>query len=288
MSLCMILIHCAGLRSVSLPAGRQHRPFPKSVCAWLHWLGVTTQVRGQFGASSGSSMLSNIPAGPLDWIRSVSWKQAYPPPTLNHESTQPMVGETARLHSLFISFTSSAPITWLRWINLNNRNKGSLKRPPLSRRAIKPSVQFVPLFLSENSLNGYSFDGVLHRSEKQNPTFVFSSTCCLETLYLQKLRFEKGKWCLKMYFFNLCFCSLLLYFVINNWLSVSLMLSHCIVGRNVLKVDQRNIFMMCFQATEVIILKYHVSWYLMMSRITKWFEMKRSQLFQDYMLRWIQ
>lgn len=52
-----------------------------------------------------------------------------------------VVIETAGLHSLFISFHSSVPITWPRWINLNNRSRGSVKRPPLStQRAIKDTV----------------------------------------------------------------------------------------------------------------------------------------------------
>lgn len=62
-SLCIILIRCAARSSVVLPAGRWHQPFPESACAWLHLLGVTTRVRGQFGASRGSSVLSNITAG---------------------------------------------------------------------------------------------------------------------------------------------------------------------------------------------------------------------------------
>lgn len=141
MSLCMILIRGGARLSGSLPAGRQGQPFPESACAWLHWLGMTTRVRGQFGVTRGSSVLSNKTAGPPDWIRPVSWQQA-PPPTPNHESTRPVVIETAGLHSLFISFNSSVPITWPRWINLNNRNRGALKRSPLStRRAIKHNVQ---------------------------------------------------------------------------------------------------------------------------------------------------
>lgn len=45
-----------------------------------------------------------------------------------------VVIETAGLHSLFISFHSSVPITRPRWINLNNRSRGSVKRPPSSTR----------------------------------------------------------------------------------------------------------------------------------------------------------
>ncbi len=149
-------------RSASRPAGRQHQPFPESACAWLHWLGVTTQVRGQFGVARGSSVLSNKTAGPPDWIRPVSWQQA-PPPTPNHESTRPVVIETAGLHSLFISFNSSVRITWPRWINLNKRNRGSVKRSPLStRRAIKQNVQFA-LFLGENNFNANSLVTILCR-----------------------------------------------------------------------------------------------------------------------------
>lgn len=79
MSLCMILI-CGGARCpVSLAAGRQHQTFPELPSAWLHWLGVTTRVRGQFGVKRGSSVLSNKTAGPEDWIRPVSWQQAAHP-----------------------------------------------------------------------------------------------------------------------------------------------------------------------------------------------------------------
>ena len=155
MSLCMILIHGAAWCSVCVPAGRQHQAFPELACAWLHWLGVTTQVRGQFGVDRGSSVLSNKTAGPQDWIRPVSWQRAPPPhtPTSNHESTSPLVIETAGLHSLFISFYSSVPITWPRWINLNNRNRGSVKHLPLlTHRAIKLNVQSA-LFLGANNLN---------------------------------------------------------------------------------------------------------------------------------------
>lgn len=142
MSLCMILIPGAAWRSVSVPAGRQHQPFPESACAWLHWLGVTSRVRGQFGVTRGSSVLSNKTAGPPDWIRPVSWQQA-PPPYPYHESTRSVVIETAGLHSLFISFNSSVPITWPRRINPNNRNRGSPEHLPLStQRAIKQNVQF--------------------------------------------------------------------------------------------------------------------------------------------------
>lgn len=56
-----------------------NKPFPASACAWLHWLGMTTQVRGQFGVTIGSSVLPNKTAGPPDWIQPVSWQQA--PPT---------------------------------------------------------------------------------------------------------------------------------------------------------------------------------------------------------------
>lgn len=162
MSLCMILTRGGAQRSMSLPAGRQHQPFPDSAFAWLHWLGVTIQVRGQYGVSRGSSVLSNKTAGPPDWIQPVSWQQA-PPPTPNYESTRPVVIDTAGLHSLFISFNSSVPITWPRWINLNNRNRGSVKRPPLStQRAIKHNVQFA-LVLDENNFNAESFVTILCR-----------------------------------------------------------------------------------------------------------------------------
>lgn len=76
MSLCMILIRGSARRSGSLAAGRQQPSFQESACAWLHWLGVTTQVRGQFGVVRGSSVLSNKTAGPPDWIRTVSWQPA--------------------------------------------------------------------------------------------------------------------------------------------------------------------------------------------------------------------
>lgn len=86
-SLCMTLICGAARHSVSETAGRQHRPFPESARAWLPWLGVTTGVRGQFGVTWGSSVLSNKAAGPPDWIRPVSWQRALPP-IPNYESTR--------------------------------------------------------------------------------------------------------------------------------------------------------------------------------------------------------
>lgn len=88
MSLWMILILSAAQFSEAQTAGRQHLPFPESACAWLPWLGVTTEVRGQFRVTWGSSVLSNKAAGPPDWIRPVSWQQALLP-TSNHESTRP-------------------------------------------------------------------------------------------------------------------------------------------------------------------------------------------------------
>lgn len=56
--------------------------------AWLPWLGATTQVRGQFGVTSGSNVLPNKAAGPRDWVRPVSWQRALPP-TPNHGSSHP-------------------------------------------------------------------------------------------------------------------------------------------------------------------------------------------------------
>lgn len=55
--------------------------------AWLPWLGATFQVRGQFGVTLGSNVLSNKAAGPQDWVRPVSWQRALPP-TPNHGSSR--------------------------------------------------------------------------------------------------------------------------------------------------------------------------------------------------------
>ena len=137
-------------------------PLPRVLCAWLHWLGVTTGVRGQFGVNGGSSVLSNKTAGPsrLDpaSLPATGEPPSPPDPTPSNRTmracTRPPVIETAGLHSLFISVHSSAPITRPRWINPNNGSGGSVKRSPLStRRAIRQNVQCL-LFLGENSFNG--------------------------------------------------------------------------------------------------------------------------------------
>lgn len=93
--------------------------------AWLPWLGVTSQARGQFGVTSGSNVLPNNAAGPRDWVRPVSWQQALPLPRTMGAAILVVI-ETAGLHSLFISFNSSVPISWPGQINLNNRNRGSV------------------------------------------------------------------------------------------------------------------------------------------------------------------
>lgn len=153
MSLCMILIRGAARHPVSRPAGRQHQPFPAvsvSMAALIrcdYWgqgpirghLRVKRVVQYNSGTSRpdpASLLATGTAPHPEPWEHPSRW-------WLRLQGS--ILFSSASIHP--------SPITWPRWINLNNGNRGSVKRSPLSTRgAVWTNVQFT-LFLAENNFN---------------------------------------------------------------------------------------------------------------------------------------